>query len=184
MARLSESELDDIKQRVSLLRLIESKGYEIKKQGKDYVTRCPFHEDDTPSLVITPDKNLFHCFGCQAAGTVIDWVMKTEGVSFRHAVELLSNDYQPRASDTPPIKHATVNKLDTPFTLDNDDQALLNRVIEYYHKTLKQTPDALAYCDKRGISGEAIEWPTAHWVIVYRKRTASKGLRYAVNCKR
>jgi len=157
MARLSESELDDIKQRVSLLRLIESKGYEIKKQGKDYVTRCPFHEDDTPSLVITPDKNLFHCFGCQAAGTVIDWVMKTEGVSFRHAVELLSNDYQPRASDTPPIKHATVNKLDTPFTLDNDDQALLNRVIEYYHKTLKQTPDALAYCDKRGISGEAID---------------------------
>jgi len=156
MARLSETELEQIKHNISLLRLIESQGYELKRQGKDYVTRCPFHDDATPSLVITPDKNLFHCFGCNAAGTVIDWVMKSEGVSFRHAVELLSNDYQPRASDKPPIKRATVNKLDTPFTT-TEDQVLLNRVIDYYHKTLKQSPDALAYCKKRGISANAID---------------------------
>jgi len=155
MARLSDIELNDIKQRVSLLRLIESQGHEVKKQGKDYVIACPFHDDATPSLVITPDKNLFHCFGCDAAGTVIDWVMKTEGVSFRHAVELLSNDYQPTQSK--PVKRATVNKLETPFTPDNEDQALLNRVIEYYHNTLKQSPDALAYCNKRGISADAID---------------------------
>ena len=156
MPRIPNNELDNIKQRVSLLRLIESQGHEIKKQGKDYVTRCPFHDDVTPSLVITPDKNLFHCFGCDAAGTVIDWVMKTEGVSFRHAVELLANDYQPSASDKPPIKRATVNKLETPFTT-TEDQILLNRVIDYYHNTLKQSPDALAYCEKRGISAEAID---------------------------
>jgi DNA primase catalytic core len=157
MARLSDTELDMIKQRISLLRLIESQGYELKQQGKDYVTHCPFHDDATPSLVITPDKNLFHCFGCGAAGTVIDWVMKTEGVSFRHAVELLAQDYEPTASNKKPIKRATVNKLNPTFTTSTEDQTLLNRVIEYYHNILKQSPDALAYCDKRGISAEAIE---------------------------
>jgi DNA primase len=54
---------------------------------------CPFHDDREPSLVVSPKKNLWHCLGaCQAGGTVIDWVMKAEGVSFRHAVELLRAD--------------------------------------------------------------------------------------------
>jgi len=50
MARLPNNELDRLKHEVSLLRLIECQGYELKKQGKDYVTRCPFHDDATPSL--------------------------------------------------------------------------------------------------------------------------------------
>ncbi|MCP4491934.1 MAG: hypothetical protein GY820_32215 [Gammaproteobacteria bacterium] len=85
MARIPDQELTQLKQTISLLRLVESQGYDITRQGKDYVIRCPFHEDDTPSLIISPKSNLFHCFGCDAAGSVIDWVMKTQGVSFRHA---------------------------------------------------------------------------------------------------
>src|SRR5690606_39376816 len=58
--------------------------------GENLVGLCPFHDDREPSLVITPSKNLWHCLGaCQAGGTVIDWVMRAEGVRFRHAVELL-----------------------------------------------------------------------------------------------
>ena len=58
--------------------------------GADLVERCPFHDDRTPSLVVTPGKNLWHCLGaCQAGGSVVDWAMRAEGVSFRHAVELL-----------------------------------------------------------------------------------------------
>ena len=50
------------------------------RQGKDVAIRCPFHEgDDTPSLIISPASNLFHCFACEAAGSVIDGVMKTRG---------------------------------------------------------------------------------------------------------
>ena len=57
---------------------------------------CPFHDDHEPSLVVTPEKNLWRCQGAfQAGGTVIDWVMRAEGVSFRHAVELLQHDYRP-----------------------------------------------------------------------------------------
>lgn len=62
------------------MRLVESSGVELKKHGKDFHGHCPFHNDKTPSLVISPDKNLWHCLGaCQTGGTVIDWVMKCDG---------------------------------------------------------------------------------------------------------
>ncbi|MEE9327558.1 MAG: CHC2 zinc finger domain-containing protein, partial [Cocleimonas sp.] len=61
MARFSDKELEHLKTNTSLLRLAESQGYELKKEGKDYVMCCPFHDDKTPSLKITPSKNLFHC---------------------------------------------------------------------------------------------------------------------------
>lgn len=60
MARLPDDEIAKLKEQVSLLRLVESQGYRPQKQGKDYVIKCPFHEDDTPSLIITPQKNLFN----------------------------------------------------------------------------------------------------------------------------
>jgi DNA primase len=75
---------------------VESQGIVLKKHGQDYLGLCPFHDDKEPSLVISPEKNLWHCLGaCQIGGSVIDWVMKTEGLSFRHAVELLLSDYNP-----------------------------------------------------------------------------------------
>ena len=87
MARIPNDQLERIKQEVSLLTLAESQGYKPQKQGKDYVVHCPFHDDKTPSCVISPKSNLFNCFGCGAGGSVIDCVMKTQGVGFRHAVE-------------------------------------------------------------------------------------------------
>jgi hypothetical protein len=67
-------------------RLAEARGMELKRHRADLHGRCPFHDDRTPSLVITPAKNLWHCLGaCQAGGTVIDWVMKAECISFHHA---------------------------------------------------------------------------------------------------
>ena len=92
MARLSDAEVNKLKTQISLLRLVEAQGHQPKKQGKDYVISCPFHEEDTPSMVISPKNNLFHCFGCGEAGSVIDWVMKTRGVSFRFACEILQED--------------------------------------------------------------------------------------------
>jgi len=90
LARIPESEVERLKDEVSLERLVEAAGVELRRQGKDLVGCCPFHEDRSPSLVISPAKNLWHCLGaCQAGGSVIDWVMRTDGVSFRHAVELL-----------------------------------------------------------------------------------------------
>jgi DNA primase catalytic core len=158
MARIPESEIERLKTEVALERLVGAAGIELKRAGKDLVGRCPFHEDKGPSLVVSPAKNLWHCMGaCQMGGSPIDWVMRMNGVSFRHAVELLRTDPS-LAAGSQPVKHSTVRKLPAPVAPDADDQALLNQVIGYYHETLKQSPEALRYLEARGIGApEALE---------------------------
>ena len=96
MARIPDQQIDRLKQEVSVQRLAEGMGITFKRHGADLLGLCPFHDDKGPSLVITPKQNLWHCLGaCQCGGSVIDWAMKAEGVSFRHAVELLQTDYAP-----------------------------------------------------------------------------------------
>ncbi|MEI9985766.1 MAG: CHC2 zinc finger domain-containing protein [Aliidongia sp.] len=149
MARIPESEIERLRQEISLVRLVEEAGLALEKRGKDYAARCPFHADDTASLIVTPSKNLFHCFGCSAAGGPIDWVMKRRGVSFRHAVELLREGAPPISAEA--VKRSTARTLPPPVSLDADDQVLLGQVAGYYHQTLKETPDALAYLEARGL---------------------------------
>jgi DNA primase len=161
MARIPDDVIERLKTEVSVQRLAEARGVVLSKHGADLHGRCPFHDDRTPSLVITPAKNLWHCMGaCQVGGTVIDWVMKAEGISFRHAVELLQNDGLPLAaasSGSVPPKQSTVRKLPTALQSDQDDAKLLVQVIDFYHQTLLQSPEALAYLQRRGIdSPEAV----------------------------
>ena len=92
MPRIPEAELDRLKREVSLVRLIGSQGRELKKRGRDWMMRFLFHEESTPSLSVSEEKNVYHCFGCNASGTVLDQVMKTQGLSLLHAVQLLRND--------------------------------------------------------------------------------------------
>ena len=157
MARIPVEVVERLKAEISVQRLAEARGVALTKHGADLHGRCPFHDDRTPSLVITPAKNLWHCLGaCQTGGSVIDWVMKAEGVSFRHAVELLINDSIPlaAASSAPPPKHSTVKKLPTALARDAEDAKLLSQVIEYYHETLLGSPEALDYLKRRGIGSD------------------------------
>lgn len=151
MARIPDIELERLKQTIALERLAEARGIQLKCHGADLIGLCPFHDDHEPSLVISPDKNLWHCLGaCQTGGTVIDWVMKAEGVSFRHAVELLRTDPSLVASSTT-VKRSSVTKLPTPLNHAAEDQVLLMQVVDYYHEALKESPEALAYLKKRGL---------------------------------
>ena len=180
MARIPEDQIQRLKQEISLQRMVESAGIVLKRHGADLLGLCPFHDDKTPSLVITPKTNLWHCLGaCQAGGSVIDWVMKVEGVSFRHAVELLQNDSfsslvagscssSASVSTPKPVKHSTVQKLPTSLANNAEDDKLLVQVIDYYHQALKDSPEALAYLQKRGIgSAEAID----HFKLGFANRT-------------
>jgi DNA primase len=161
MPRIPDSELDRLKTEVSLVRLIEARGIALVKQGKDLAARCPFHEEATPSLVVSPAKNLFHCFGCGAAGGPIDWVMKLDGVSFRRAVEVLRQEVGeapavalPAGSVVPAdssLAAASAPAAAAPSLDAADDAALLASVLDYYHATLKQSPEALAYLHSRGL---------------------------------
>jgi DNA primase len=149
MARIPDGEIERLKSEISVQSLVEAAGIVLKKSGKDWLGRCPFHADGQPSLVVTPAKNLWHCFGCQIGGGPIDWVMKHRGVSFRHAVELLKADV-PLAAGVP-VKVGTVRSLPAPVAFDADDQTLLNQAVDYYHETLLQSPEALAYLQSRGL---------------------------------
>ncbi|ROZ61489.1 CHC2 zinc finger domain-containing protein [Ramlibacter sp. WS9] len=154
MARIPQAELEQLKNEISVQRLVEASGVELKKGGKDLLGKCPFHEDDEASLVITPHKNLWHCFGCQIGGGPIDWVIKSKGVSFRHAIELLKAD--PSLAAGSPQKVTTTRALPAPVALDADDQALVAQTIDYYYQRLKEDAEARAYLKSRGLDHPAL----------------------------
>ena len=176
MPRIPAEELDRIKREVSVQRLAEARGVKLTKQGENLIGLCPFHEDHNPSLVITPSKNLWNCLGaCQEGGDVINWVMKSESVSFRHAVEILRDEGSITVSGGPikPLKsHRSRGKLAAPIDFQTEDRELLRQVVEYYHQTLKQSPEALSYLEKRGLTNSEM---VTHFKLGYANR--SLGLR-------
>ena len=152
MARYSEQELDQLKRSIDLVALVQSKGIKLEKHGKDMKGLCPFHADKTPSMIITPGKNLFHCPACGTGGDVIAFIQKFDGVSFRHAIELLKNGSVTQLmKSTSKTKLVTIRKLEAPVELDADDQKQLQQTIDYYHQRLIETQPALEYLKKRGV---------------------------------
>lgn len=93
MARIPEAEIEWLKNEVSVERLVESAGIALKKYGKDLTGCCPFHEDDTASLIVTPAKNLWHCFGCGIGGDPIDWVIKLRGFTHPELIDTFNRDF-------------------------------------------------------------------------------------------
>jgi DNA primase len=153
MARIPEHEIERLKAEVSVERLVEARGIKLERRGADLIGLCPLHEDHNPSLVITPGKNLWHCLGCGKGGSAIDWVMKSHDVSFRHAVELLRANHPSLAAGGPLAGRgrSVAVKLTAPFEAKADDQRVLRQVADYYHQTLKQSPEALKYLQSRGL---------------------------------
>lgn len=87
---MSASELDRLAASVSVQRLAEARGIGLVRRGEELVGRCPFHDDDRESLLLRPAENRWLCLGsCGMGGGPVEWVMRAEGVSHRHAVELL-----------------------------------------------------------------------------------------------
>src|SRR3989338_8736193 len=84
--------IQQLKKKTDTLRVFESYGLKPRKTGKGYVVKCPFHEDTTASLSITPGKGLWQCFGCGAAGDVFKFIEKKEGISFLSAVKKVAGE--------------------------------------------------------------------------------------------
>ncbi|MCH2074748.1 MAG: CHC2 zinc finger domain-containing protein [Puniceicoccaceae bacterium] len=86
MAKIPDDDLDGMKKNIDLAALVRSKGIELKPHGsKDLVGLSPFSEEKTPSFIVSPHKNLWHCMSSGKGGSVIDFVMQYDGVLFRHA---------------------------------------------------------------------------------------------------
>jgi DNA primase len=139
------------------LRLIQSQGHSLAKRGKDWARRCIFHEDATASLMVTESKNLYHCFGCNAAGSVLDWVMKTQGVSLPHAVQILKTG-APLEGECLGVARRQVRHLSPLVTKlevgEADAQLLLSQVVD------KPKPTMQAH----GMARSLREWKLGAWL--------------------
>ena len=88
--RYSDELLEEIKNRNDIVDVIS--GYvALKRSGRSFFGLCPFHNEKSPSFAVSPDKQIFHCFGCGVGGNVFHFVSKIEGVGFRESVEMLAN---------------------------------------------------------------------------------------------
>ena len=81
--------VEEIKSRCDLVEII-SEQIRLEKRGGNYVGLCPFHQEKTPSFSVSPDKQLYYCFGCGASGDIFSFVMQTENISFAETIPLLA----------------------------------------------------------------------------------------------
>jgi len=152
MVRYSEELIDDIKNSNDIVDII-SQYVTLKRSGRNFFGLCPFHKEKTPSFSVSPDKQIFHCFGCGAGGNVIHFTSKIENVDFKESIEILAE----RAGITLPT-------LDN--GLDSKRQLLKEKVYEinkeaaiFYHETLYKeiSKPAQEYVKKRKLDNKTLK---------------------------
>lgn len=150
--RFSSDLLEEIRNRCDVVDII-SEYVHLKPAGKGFKGLCPFHEEKTPSFMVSPEKQLFHCFGCGEGGNVFNFLMKYEKLSFFEAVKMLAQ------------------KSGVPLPVDEEKENILhkkkerlyklnNLVVNYYRECLFRTNQGkkvINYFKKRGINDTSVE---------------------------
>jgi DNA primase len=142
-----------IKKSTDIVRVVESYGIGLKPEGKDFVGLCPFHEDTKPSLRVTPGKGLFRCPACGAAGNVIQFVARKEGLTDREAALKLCAAVPGvmRGSDLPGKSSSPAVEVDPA-----QRAKLLGRVAAFYAKALHKDRPGLEYLKTRRLDDPAM----------------------------
>lgn len=127
----------------------------LKKGGKNHLGLCPFHAEKTPSFTVSPDKQIFHCFGCGEGGNVFSFVMKQENVSFPEAVKILARRYGIEL----PVRQMSAEQR---HRLDEKERILAvnNEAASFYRHALLESPagkKAAEYLAQRGLSRQTID---------------------------
>ncbi len=152
--RIPKSFIDDLIIRVDIVDLIDSY-LPLKKSGSNYVARCPFHNEKTPSFSVSRQKQFYHCFGCGAGGNAISFLMEFSHLGFVEAVEDLAGF---AGVDVPRESAKGMGGRPQKSTKSLDDVfAVLSTVSSFYQQQLKdseQGREAIKYLKLRGVSGE------------------------------
>ncbi len=150
--RIPQAFLDDLLERVDIVEVIDRR-VKLRKSGKNYTARCPFHEEKTPSFSVNPDKQFFYCFGCGAGGNALGFLMDYENLDFPRAVEALASS----AGLQVPREPAQGGAAEPDQEQGNKAlYALLEQVANWYRQQLRGHPQAgraVDYLKSRGLTG-------------------------------
>ena len=153
--RIPQSFIDELLARVDVIDVVDSR-VKLKKTGKNYSACCPFHNENTPSFTVSPDKQFYYCFGCGASGTALKFVMEFDGLSFPDAVEKLAD----QVNLDVPREAASQREIQQ----EQQHQALFRRMeassrfFETQLREHEQKDMAISYLKKRGLSGKAAKF--------------------------
>ena len=145
-AMIPTSYIDSLLASVDIVELI-GQTVPLRKTGSNYSGVCPFHKADKGSFTVAPEKRFYHCFGCGAHGSAINFVIQQYGMSFVEAVEFLGDMLGWPSLETSPARRASQKKL------VNKSEAF-DVALKYYRQKLKESPKAIDFLKNRGISGK------------------------------
>ena len=147
--RIPEKFIDDLLARVDIVDVIEQR-VPLKKAGRDWTARCPFHDERSPSFTVSPNKQFYHCFGCGAHGSAIKFLMDYDRMEFVDAVEDLASRVGLKVPYEGGGKRA-------PQEDSTDLYALLDSCAKFYQRQLAASDKARAYFESRGLDASTLE---------------------------
>ena len=139
---ITKNSIENLKSHLEIVDVI-SQFLELKKSGANFKACCPFHGEETPSFVVSPAKQIYHCFGCGVGGDSIKFVMEYEKLSYPETLEKLASMYNV--------------SLEYDESFKKQDTSLIQKINKHYQKLLIFHSDALGYLKERGISSSSIE---------------------------
>ncbi|MEO8803756.1 MAG: DNA primase [Rudaea sp.] len=147
--RIPERFIDDLLTRIDIVEVIEQR-VALKKSGRDWSARCPFHDERSPSFTVSPTKQFYHCFGCGAHGSAIKFLMDYDRLEFVDAVEELATRVGLKVPYDGGARRA-------PSEDSVDLYAMLDASAKFFQRQLHENDTARAYFDARGLDAETVE---------------------------
>lgn len=151
---IPEEKISEVRQAADIVDIV-SESVTLKKAGKNLLGLCPFHSEKTPSFTVSPDKQIFHCFGCGTGGNVFSFLMKHQGLTFPEAVRSLAGRYgidlpQPEAT---PGQRRAMSERERMLAVNREAMAFFRQCLAREGPGRK----AREYLSRRGISAETVE---------------------------
>ena len=142
MARIPDAFIDDLLARTDIVELVASR-VPLKRQGKEYSARCPFHDERSGSFTVSPTKQFYHCFGCGAHGTAISFLMNYDRLEFLDAVDELAKRVGMEVPRDTQQRNATPDSV--------DQYAALEEAAKFFQQQLASSDKARGYFDRRSV---------------------------------
>ena len=152
MIRYSDEIIEEVRQNNDIVDII-SQYVHLTRKGRNYFGLCPFHNEKSPSFSVSPDRQIFHCFGCGVGGNVYTFLMKIEGITFKEALEILAE----RANiQLPTLENSTNNSKEE---LKSKVYKVNEFTAEFYHQNLYKPTAKIAqeYVKKRKLNQETLQ---------------------------